>query len=144
MAPDGDLDHPTALAVVHEVGAVRPAGVQLSVLFHDHHLVADLERLTRHLLRGAPQRPVGGQQGPGPPVEFPALNVVVGHHRGGSDRVDVVSDGRDAVRATLTTRYDLVIMDCQMPEMDDYLAKPVRIADLLAAVARWAERPAGP
>ncbi len=35
-----------------------------------------------------------------------------GHH------VDVVVDGRSAVEAVKTTRYDLVLMDVQMPEMD--------------------------
>ena len=89
------------------------------------------------------------------------------------------------MRATLANRYDVVLMDCQMPEMDgyqaaaairaaesggqhtpivaltagamqedrervlaagmdDYLAKPVRIADILAVAARWVGRPAGP
>jgi len=31
---------------------------------------------------------------------------------------DVVGDGRKAVESVLTGRYDLVLMDCQMPEMD--------------------------
>ena len=34
--------------------------------------------------------------------------------------VDTVTDGKQAVVALTTNRYDLVFMDCQMPEMDGY------------------------
>jgi CheY-like chemotaxis protein len=37
-------------------------------------------------------------------------------------RVDVASDGQAAVNAWETGRYDLILMDCQMPVMDGYEA----------------------
>ncbi len=35
---------------------------------------------------------------------------------------DAVEDGKKAVAAALKRRYDLILMDCQMPEMDGYAA----------------------
>jgi len=37
-------------------------------------------------------------------------------------RVDVVGDGRAAIEAWRTGQYDLIFMDCQMPEVDGYQA----------------------
>ena len=94
-------------------------------------------------------------------------------------RVDVAASGLDAVACATLARYDVIFMDCQMPEldgygataeirrlesggartpivamtanamegdrqrclaagMDGYLSKPVRAAELRAAVVRWA------
>jgi CheY-like chemotaxis protein len=97
--------------------------------------------------------------------------------------VDVASDGLETLEALSRAGYDLVLMDCQMPEMDgyqataqlrlrekatgahlpvvaltanalaeerqrcldagmdDYLAKPVKLADLAAAITRWIQVP---
>lgn len=37
-------------------------------------------------------------------------------------RVDMAEHGRQAVEAALQRRYDLILMDCQMPEMDGFAA----------------------
>ncbi|MFZ2446008.1 MAG: response regulator [Syntrophobacteraceae bacterium] len=37
-------------------------------------------------------------------------------------RIDVASNGREALRLLEANRYDLVFMDCQMPEMDGWTA----------------------
>ena len=93
-------------------------------------------------------------------------------------RADVASSGREAVDLREMIPYDLILMDCQMPEMDgyeatreirrreggrrrtaivamtaeamtgareqcieagmdDYIAKPVRLADMVEALQRW-------
>jgi len=35
-------------------------------------------------------------------------------------RIDVVPDGEEALKAWQSGRYDLILMDCQMPRMDGY------------------------
>jgi CheY-like chemotaxis protein len=93
-------------------------------------------------------------------------------------RVDLASNGREALELREMLPYDLILMDCQMPEMDgyeatreirrreggngrmaivamtaeamtgarercieagmdDYIAKPVRLEDLVGALQKW-------
>ncbi len=100
-------------------------------------------------------------------------------------RVDVAANGKEAVAMVDTFHYDVVFMDCQMPEVDgfeataqirlrpgqaqhvpiiamtanamqgdrerclecgmsDYLSKPIRLNDLVAALRKWTQRARAP
>ena len=74
--------------------------------------------------------------GPSWPASLPALGirVLVAEDNPVNQRVavlmlgklgirpDVAANGREAVEMCETTPYDLIFMDCQMPELDGYAA----------------------
>lgn len=54
--------------------------------------------------------------------DFINQKVIAGILRRLGYNVDIFSNGKDAVKALEQTSYDLVLMDCQMPEMDGFKA----------------------
>ena len=105
----------------------------LSVVWEAHSEGRDCQMVTKSFLAGLRQ-PAGSRQRVKPfgvshryrvlVAEDNAVNQLVAtklvESLGG--QVDVAPNGRDAVRMVGTEAYDLVLMDCQMPELDGYAA----------------------
>lgn len=80
-------------------------------------------------------------------VEDNLVNQEVARHileKIGCD-VDIACNGREAVRAASAKNYDLIFMDCEMPEMDGFEAtQAIRKSGELKASARIAAQPRTP
>ena len=105
----------------------------LSVVWEAHSEGRDCQMVTKSLLAGLREPADKRQKIEIEPsgaryrvllAEDNAVNQVVAtklvEYLGGS--VDVAPNGRDAVRMVGEEAYDLVLMDCQMPELDGYEA----------------------
>ena len=107
---------------------VRPSklfDVIMGVLGQDAELASTLEGLTRgHLSGDSDALESAPAQLAILLAEDNAINQLVAVKilaRGGYS-CDVVADGRAALEAVQKRRYDLVLMDCQMPELDGFEA----------------------
>ena len=50
---------------------------------------------------------------------------------------NVVNNGLEALKTLEKEDYDLIIMDCQMPVMDDYISKPFIWADIRPVIKKY-------
>ena len=125
----GELEIPEPLeCAAHLAKPVRPSklfDVIMGVLSQDEEFADGLEGLARP--SGADERSESAEA-PGALsillAEDNSINQLVAVKilaRGGFT-CDVVADGRAAVEAVQKRRYDLVLMDCQMPELDGFEA----------------------
>jgi hypothetical protein len=53
--------------------------------------------------------------------------VVLGQVRRLGHQADAVADGNKVLTALQRVPYDLILMDCQMPELDGWEGRPVKI-----------------
>ena len=109
------------------------APVSLSKPIHRHELLACLRlALGSHAAGTAPSRRTdprsprvdGVERGWVLLAEDNLINqkVAVAMLSGAGYRVDTVADGAAAVKAAAAHRYDVILMDCQMPELSGYEA----------------------
>lgn len=51
--------------------------------------------------------------------------------------VEMAEDGQQAVDILSQQEFDLVLMDCMMPNMDGYIAKPIKKDLVVQTLSRW-------
>jgi two-component system sensor histidine kinase/response regulator len=108
--------------------AAREAGIMayLTKPVRQSHLLSCLVALMRDMVPGAPQVLL-----PTSHIKFPGYVLLAEDNQVNQEvaramlencgcRVDSVFNGTEVLEATKHTRYDIIFMDCQMPQMDGY------------------------
>jgi CheY-like chemotaxis protein/HPt (histidine-containing phosphotransfer) domain-containing protein len=125
----------TSVGLPKEIDELRRLGIQvyLSKPVRQSHLYDSLMTVMSASSEESQRHSTSDADHPGDDVRFQGRVLLVEDNRINQEvardmieilgcRVDVANDGREALAALARDSFDLVFMDCQMPEMDGYAA----------------------